>query len=186
MSSMGSLELIKETELTERQTELVDNIISSTNAQLMLIEDIMQVVKIEFENSQANSDKIHRREKFHLGTTLQSLKNVVVGYAQQFSVSIEFQIDQAVESVTVESNQSRLYQIISNLITNAVKASKSGDKVTFTCTYMGKKNEEEWFSFKVMDYGCGIPKSKIESIFEPFVQLYNNQSNIPRYVTSHM
>jgi len=66
--------------------------------------------------------------------------------------------------------------------------------VELTCKLVEKKADEEeqpnesnddikWICFQVKDYGTGIPQSKINSIFEPFIQLHNtNESKVPRYV----
>ena len=50
------------------------------------------------------------------GEALKSLQNVLVGYANQFSVNLQFHIDSDLNLLVVESNRSRLHQVISNLL----------------------------------------------------------------------
>ena len=173
MSSMGSLELLRETDLNEKQVELLETIISSNSVLLLLVEDILQL--LEFENKKENV-KIVYNQRFGLDECLKSLKSIMFGYASQFSVNLEFDVEEGIRHLFVESNQSRLHQILSNLLTNAVKASHKDGTVELHCNMLEGNN----ISFKVRDYGSGIPKSKIESIFEPFVQLHNvNESKVP-------
>jgi len=181
MSSMGSLELLKETTLNNKQSEIVDTIISSNSVLLLLIEDILQLVKIEFENKEGL--KKSNVQPICLCECLNALKNIVNGYASQFSVNLVFFIDDAISGLFVESNRSRLHQILSNLLTNAVKASKKDGSVELHCKVIGSDDNSKTIQFKVRDMGCGIPKSKLDVIFEPFIQLNsNNESKVPRYV----
>jgi len=181
MSSMGSLELLKETELNDKQHELVETIISSNGVLLLLVEDFLQLVKIEHENTQENIKEVNTQEVFSLRDCLKSLTNMVTGYASQFSVNFESSIDNTVERMVVESNRSRILQILANLLTNAVKASNKGGIVELSCTNMGLQEDGlTSIKFAVKDYGSGIPKHKIPTIFEPFVQLHNtNESKVP-------
>ena len=177
---MGSLELLKETPLSPTQTDLVDTVISSNNVLLMLIEDILELVKIEYEDKKQT--KTERETVFSMGDCLKSLKDVATGYANQFMVLLDFEIEEKVRGWMVSSNRSRLHQILSNLLTNAVKASRQEGRVELHCESV-KNCEKSTLMFRIKDYGSGIPKSKLESIFEPFVQLHNvNESIVPRYV----
>ena len=178
MSSMGSLELLKETPLNDKQT---DTIISSNSVLLMLIEDILDLVKIEYESKKKTSKEI-LNQVFPLDDCLKSLKDIVSGYAAQFGVILEFHIDAAAQGIFVESNRSRLHQILSNLLTNAVKASKKNGVVEVFCNIKERNSSDiATFCFQVKDYGTGIPKSKLSYIFEPFVQLNSlNESKVPR------
>ena len=181
---MGSLELLKDTSLSDRQQDLVDTIISSNSVLLILIEDILQLVKIEHENRHQGSTKVPD-QTFCLDECLQSLNNIVVGYATQFCVHLKFKIDERIKGMIVKSNRSRVHQILSNLLTNAVKASNSDGNVELDCQVIEEGNEKgeafKTVQFKVRDFGCGIPQSKLQAIFEPFVQLHNvNESKVPR------
>ena len=184
MSSMGCLELLNETELNNQQKDLARTIASSIGVLLMLIEDILELNKIEFENKEGTVQK--NNHMFSLGESLSSLKTVAQGYADQMSVYLDFDIQKEAHDMVVESNKSRLHQILSNLLTNAVKASKQHGKVELSCRILQEDGDvletnRRRVCFKVRDYGSGIPKDKIEAIFEPFTQLHNvNESKFPR------
>ena len=188
MSSLGSLELLKNTELNDDQLGILETITSSNSVLLWLIEDILQFVKVEFENKQPTINEITHKEVFSLERSFKSLKDILIGYANHLCISLDFEIDLKVKGLSVESNQSRIHQVLCNLLSNAVKASKRGSTVRMTCKLLDEMDEERdiksvrLFRFDVIDYGFGIPKSKIDSIFEPFVQLSTsvNESPFPR------
>ena len=174
MSAMGSLELLKETEMNDKQMELVDIIASSNGVVLMLIEDILALLKVEFEDKQ---DKQVQMQTFALGECMKSLKDMVTGYASHFEVSVEYHIEEEIKELIVESNRSRMHQIFSNLLTNAVKASKKNTCVLLDIGLKSITNGIANVEFKVTDFGCGIPQAQTKAIFEPFVQLRGNAND---------
>ena len=179
MSSIGCLELLKETPLNEKQNDLVDTIVSSNSVLLLLIEDILQIVKIEHEIAEVpNSQNVR---SFNLYESLLSMRGIISGYASIFKVKLTFQLDEQIKNKLVLSNASKLHQILSNLLTNAVKASKPDGEVVLSCQVINRKDDNLLVRFNCIDHGNGIPPHLIESIFEPFVQLQNNlQSKVPR------
>ena len=174
---MGSLELLKGTKLSEKQTDLLDTVTMSTNVLLMLVEDILELIKIENENGAVVQSSANWRT-FNLGECLISLRTMLLGFLSTFEVALNLKLGDGIETTIVESNRSRITQVLSNLITNAVKASKVGGEVNLHCSL----EKDGRFKFVVEDFGCGIPKDKITLIFEPFVQLHLNESKMPGYV----
>jgi signal transduction histidine kinase len=63
-------------------------------------------------------------------------------------------------------DRERTMQVCVNLLTNALKATESGGRVTFACDV-----SEDRVTFSVRDTGIGIPQGKFEAIFDPFTQL---------------
>nr|CAG4715855.1 unnamed protein product [Naegleria fowleri] len=189
LSSLGSLELLRETDLTEHQRDLVDTIAASDGILLNLIEDVLTLVKIEHESQIEHHDGVVDSTKyfqeFSLGHCVKMIGKIVKSYCKQFDVGIKVQIDDNTRDVFVRANQTRIHQIISNLMTNAVKASKKGDNVELICSTVGEIRtvngiQEQNVMFKVIDHGIGIPKSKQRTIFEPFAQLHNINERIYR------
>jgi PAS domain S-box-containing protein len=82
--------------------------------------------------------------------------------AERSGVSIEQNVPQA----TVEADEDRIVQVMTNLLGNAVKFSSSGDVVEFSAHPCGPE-----LLFMVRDHGRGIPESKLASIFERFQQV---------------
>ncbi|EFC41426.1 predicted protein [Naegleria gruberi] len=187
LSSLGSVELLRETNLTEYQRELVETIASSDGILLNLIEDVLTLVKIEHEKK--SDDKSSEATKFFkifsLNNCVKMMGNIIKSYSKQFQVNVNVSIDEQAKDLFVRANQTRIHQVISNLMTNGVKASKIGDSIDLECFVQGDERQvngviERDIIFKVKDNGIGIPKSKQAKIFEPFAQLHNlNQSIIP-------
>nr|CAG4713589.1 unnamed protein product [Naegleria fowleri] len=190
LSSLGSVELLRETPLTPIQQELIDTIAAADGILLTLIEDILTLVKLEYEQKSEKKDSSHvhsnqSTKTFSLGKSVKILENIIKSYSTHFRVNFKAQIDEKTKSTVVRGNQQRIHQIITNLLTNAVKASKPNDTVELTCCLTGKpKNNngrtQQEVTFQVSDHGCGIPKEKQRTIFEPFSQLHNlNESTYP-------
>ena len=68
----------------------------------------------------------------------------------------------------VRADREKLQQILFNLLSNAIKFTPSGGRITVEA---GATDGEPIATVKVTDNGDGIPAAKLESIFEPFVQL---------------
>lgn len=184
--SLGSVELLKETSLSDVQLELVETIASANDILLTLIEDVLMLVRLEHEKQQTN-DKYHAKysQVFSLGRCVRVLENIIKSYSTQFNVRFQITINEETSKTFVNANQPRIHQIISNLLTNAVKASRKNDIVELGCYALERKRTidgvtEQDIVFKVSDHGIGIPESKQKTIFEPFSQLHNvNESIYP-------
>jgi signal transduction histidine kinase len=80
--------------------------------------------------------------------------------------SLEYQCDAPSGNVYARTDPDKLRQIMINLISNAVKFTPEGGRVSVSCTLNGDS-----VSMHVEDTGPGIPRDKHEAVFEPFVQL---------------
>lgn len=186
---MGSIDLLRETPLNDHQKNLVDTIESAGGILLNLIEDVLTLVRIDHESKSAkgevNQQQRPSTQQFTLAHCTKIMENIMNSYSTQFDVKIDVHINAEAKGTIVRGNLPRIHQVISNLLTNAVKASKRGGSVELYCTL---KDIEESMNcvplqnveFKIVDTGIGIPKSKHATIFEPFTQLHNlNESIYP-------
>jgi PAS domain S-box-containing protein len=82
--------------------------------------------------------------------------------------------EEAPSNLQVMADRERLLQILTNLVTNAVRATAAGGRISLRAEATDKS-----VSISVEDTGCGIPDGKIEHIFSPFVQL-DRALNHPR------
>lgn len=144
----------------------VKMIVESGSSLLALIEDIMDISKIE-----AGQMKI-KYKPFHLNNLMDQLYSMFLVHplylhknAEQKNITLKYVKPD--ENATIMSDPDRLQQIFVNLIGNALKFTQKGF-VSFGCTI--KKNEIIFF---VKDTGIGIPKDKTEQIFERFTQVDN-------------
>jgi PAS domain S-box-containing protein len=144
----------------------VKMIVESGSSLLALIEDIMDVSKIE-----AGQMKI-KYKPFFLNTMIDQLYSIFLAnplYLQKNALqkNIELKYDKPDENTAIMSDSDRLRQIFVNLIGNALKFTEKGF-VNFG--YFIKKQE---ITFYVKDSGIGIPKDKTVTIFDRFTQVDN-------------
>ncbi|MGI8402366.1 MAG: sensor histidine kinase [Gemmatimonadaceae bacterium] len=85
---------------------------------------------------------------------------------------ISFSMDCADESVVALGDREKILQILTNLVTNAVRATAKGGRITVRCV-----NADDTVDFCVDDTGVGIPAEKLDHIFSPFVQLGRSLNN---------
>jgi PAS domain S-box-containing protein len=142
------------------QMEHLARIELSASHLLRLIEDVLQVARIE-----AGGDQIDL-EKVHLASAVTSVIAIVETQMQSKQLRFQNEVD---ESYTVWANFERLQQILLNLLTNAVKFTPVGGSVRVT-SQQAESNAAVVY-LEVTDTGIGIPAEKLDAIFEPFVQL---------------
>jgi len=105
-------------------------------------------------------------ELYPVKTSLNDLLLETVEVARQAATrhEVELQLDLASNLPGISLDLNRFKQVILNLITNAVQASSKGDKVKVTTGMADRWN----VALDVADEGCGIEKTKVNKIFQPF------------------
>lgn len=86
---------------------------------------------------------------------------------KQTQATMKFETE--LESMIIETDDSRLQQVLINLLINATKFTPEGSIVLEL-----KKESEDYLLFSVTDTGCGIPKEKQAAIFQRFEKLNEN------------
>lgn len=131
---------------------------------LSLVNDILDFSKIE-----AGKIELHE-EVFNLKLFLDDVCRTFKFKAEENNSSVEFKWDETLPE-TVKGDKFRLAQILNNLISNAVKFTKDGTiEVRASHTFIDKANEKVKVLLEVQDSGIGIPKDKIETVFDSFSQ----------------
>ena len=162
-SIIGFSELLAKTSgLTGTKAKYLDLIVSSGKSLLNLINDIIDISKIE-----AGQLKVKTRK-----TPLNPMMNEI--YISQYQINnikekgIGFTVKNSVESddFQIETDPFRFKQVINNLITNAMKFTDKGF-IEFGYRF----NTPEELLFYVKDTGQGMPKEKLDVIFERFGQI---------------
>lgn len=165
---IGFSELLREEDITVKERDNYLNIIDENSKQLLnLIDDIIDIAKIE-----ANELKISHNE-FNLSKLI---KEIEVNYKQlKFSknkpnITIKSYVPEECEDLIILTDKYRLRQLITNLLSNSLKFSSKGE-ISFGFKIVNKE-----IAFFVKDEGIGIPKDKLEEIFDRFKQVNYNDN----------
>ncbi|MDQ1276633.1 MAG: hypothetical protein QG610_2211, partial [Euryarchaeota archaeon] len=145
-------------ELNERQLKYVSNISISGKHLLGLINDILDLSKVE-----AGKMELHYSE-FPVGSVFDEVKNTLSPLARAKSLSIDFKSDP--DFGNIQADRSRLIQILYNLVSNAIKFTPEGGRVSVYC-----KKSGNGAIFSVTDTGIGISPEDKKKLFQPFTQI---------------
>ncbi len=158
---IGFSDLLKEERLTDAQKEYVDVIRNSGQSLLGLIDDILDLSKIEAGKIDIEIFDYSLLEIFNLIEPLMKAKASGKG--------IEFKIA-STEALPAQicTDPTRLKQCLINLTNNAIKFTEQGH--VYMNVSLEKNNNDSFIRFDVEDTGIGIPDEKQASIFEPFTQ----------------
>ncbi|NKB76745.1 MAG: response regulator [Gammaproteobacteria bacterium] len=157
---IGMSNLLLDTNLDEEQRDLCVTVVSSADALLTIINDILDVSKVE-------AGKLELEEiPFDLRECIENALDVVAAKASEKNLNLAYILeDDAPEHVT--GDPSRVRQIIINLLNNSLKFTMEGE-VTLI---VRMSDDGERLLFSVRDTGIGIPKDKIGDLFQSFSQV---------------
>ncbi|MGI2934934.1 ATP-binding protein [Vibrio diabolicus] len=160
---MGMTEILSQSELSSHQQEVVDDIDSSSQTLLTLLNDILDLSKIESGRLELSLVEADIREVVY--------QSMVLFQSKATSKQLELGINLAENIPTrVMVDDHRIKQVITNLVSNAVKFTESGH-IRVDVSYDAlPENERGTLMFKVEDTGIGIEQDKLTTIFEPFTQ----------------
>ena len=160
---IGLSGLLLDTELSEEQREFATSIRASANSLLTVINDILDFSKIDAGHLLLDLFPYDLRK-----TTNQAV-HLMAQRAQSKGLELIVDIGQEVPEAVL-GDASRIKQILTNLISNAIKFTDEG---TITVKVAYAKNE---LLFSVVDTGIGIAKDKVPILFNPFVQADSSTS----------
>lgn len=143
----------------EERKQYADLIMTNSNMLLKLIDDVLEVSKIE-------AGKL----KFNIGEhDVVALVNTAAKIAEtnRKSDDVEIRVATSISHLTIETDRERLLQVLANLTTNAKKCTEHGS-ITIA---LEKQPNDDMISISVSDTGCGIPKEKAQEVFERFSKL---------------
>ena len=144
-------------ELNAKQEEYLDDIISSGHQLLSLINDVLDLSKVEAGQVELEVEPFSLRDALERGVVM------VRERATKDGVQVALAADPEVD--VVEGDERRIRQVIFNLLSNAVKFTPAGGAVDVSTA---RVNGEVWVS--VADTGPGLPPEDHERIFEEFQQ----------------
>ena len=146
--------------LTEAQRADVEAIHRNERHLLSLIEEVLTFAKLDAGRIRLEPEDVR------VSAALASITDLIAPQMEQ--KHLEYGLEPCDASLAVFADVEKLQQIVLNLLSNAVKFTPAGGQITIAAAAHAHGNQVE---IRVRDTGIGIPADKIESIFEPFVQL---------------
>ena len=162
---LGTLELLELTTLDNRQRVYLNTMARSSSTLLQLISDILDVSKIESGQMALEAGRF---------CPLDMVEEVVDAYAaaaESKGLQIYACIDADVPD-QLDGDQSRIRQILNNLLNNAIKFTDFG-RVVLRLKVLQRDKGRVTLQWQVTDTGLGISQSQQQRLFEPFYQVFN-------------
>ena len=159
---MGMTQLLELTTLTDEQQDYVKSLTVSGKSLLTLINDILDLSKIEAEKITITPVEFDLHQA--IGDICLMQKSVIFEKKLKLNINIAEDFPR-----WVEGDQLRVKQIILNLLGNAVKFSSQGS-ITIAVQILEKLHHQIVAQISVTDTGTGISPEALEDIFKPFVQ----------------
>ena len=155
---IGLLGIAIKTDLNEKQGDLLKKVKSSSDMLLEIINDVLDISKIEA--GKMNIEK----SSFNLKNLLNTIENLMIVKATEKNISLSIEYDN-IENYNFLGDSLRISQVLSNLVSNAIKFSDEG-KINITIKMLQNLNVR----FEVKDSGIGLKPEQIENLFEDFTQ----------------
>ena len=163
---VGFSNLLSECDLPmNKRIEFKELVEENNNHLLQLINDILDISKIEAKQLSLNKNTVN------LNNLLRNIYNsILMTQKKKHNTAVKFSITTLPQDFTIETDETRVNQILTNLINNAYKFTDKGEiKISISIS-------EQKAVFEVSDTGIGIKEEDIEKIFERFYRIDNNSS----------
>ena len=160
---IGFSDILSNSNMETENKEKAEIISKSAKALLNIINDILDISKIEsgkYEISKTN---------FDLKDLLDQIVQLYAVNTKQKNIRFLYTLDESIPNF-VFSDETRLKQVLSNIISNAIKFTPENKKVTFDVKLLNLNENTANVRFSVKDEGIGISPENQKNIFEPFSQ----------------
>lgn len=141
-------------------SDYIQKIKSSGKQMLTLINDILEMARLD------NGKVEHLQETFDMTAVAREIGDVFGAQAELEQKY--FTQELKLEPVNVNGDLQGLHQILNNVLSNAIKYTPAGGKISFMVRREQDKNNRANFSFIVQDTGCGMSEKFLEKIYTPF------------------
>jgi PAS domain S-box-containing protein len=159
---IGITEMLLDTGLNPEQRNLTETIRTSGESLLTIINDILDFSKIEA--GQLSFEELD----FDLRKVVEDTLEMMAGQAQGKGIELVGGVEPEVPT-KLRGDPGRLHQVLTNLISNAIKFTKAGE-VAISVTAQVETETEVQVRFEIKDNGPGIPPETQARLFQPFVQ----------------
>ena len=151
---VGFSEIIAVTESEEEKMEYLEIIQKNSNLLLQLINDILDLSRIESGKSEMHFQQVE------IAGLVEEVEKV-----HQLKMNVELKVIRPEGEYWTSTDRNRVMQVLFNFLSNAIKNTEKGS-IT-----LGLKHEGPWLKLYVSDTGCGISKEKLPQIFTRFEKL---------------
>jgi PAS domain S-box-containing protein len=160
---VSMLQLLETSGANAEQREFCALALQSTNRLTRLLSDILDLSRVEAGKMQIRADR------FNLPETIRQAVDLFAPIALQTGVELRHHWDPALPTWAV-GDPVRLQQILTNLVGNAFKFTRSGHVSVEAYPLPAKAEGQARIFFSVSDSGCGMSDEVIKRLFEPFTQ----------------
>lgn len=162
-SIIGFSEMLQETELDEEQRSDLEAIASAGALLLELINDILDLSKIEAGKANLNLTEVDLQE------TVQEVTSLFRPTLERKGIALSIELSEAMQA-PIHTDRTRLQQVLNNLMSNAVKFTETGSIQLKAWTEDHDEDDGPRYYISVTDSGVGIPENKLEGVFHAFTQ----------------
>lgn len=163
------LKLAQETDMNKEQAGYVETAIASGRNLLQVVNDVLDLSKIEAGKIELVESLFHPRE------LMESVASIFRLQAEDKGLELHWEVSDKVDEAYV-GDQGRIRQILFNLVGNALKFTETGSISILCDSVSPPKKAYGQILFEVRDTGIGIPEDKIHSIFKTFEQVDGSYS----------
>jgi PAS domain S-box-containing protein len=179
---IGFSEVLKEQyfgPLVDKQQEYVDDILESGRHLLSLINDILDLARVEAGKPELDLSPVNISELIDNSMIMIKQK------AAKHGITLEKEVAPELEEQKITADQRKLKQILYNLFSNAVKFTPDGGTVTVRAEQVHGRTrqgfetgtDQAYVEISVTDTGIGIDPAYQEKVFEPFFQIYRTRQD---------
>jgi signal transduction histidine kinase/CheY-like chemotaxis protein len=151
-----------------KQSHYLKNINQSVNYISRLINDLLDFARLETGNLTIENHPVH------LQKLIEEVASGFYPMASGKNLKLELEIKD-IEGKIYETDSARIIQILSNLISNALKFTDKG-QITAKCSVKRSKGKKDWVQIKITDTGIGIKEENIKLIFEEFSRISSDDN----------
>lgn len=163
----GMVSFLQDTTLNEEQRDYTNTIQTSANSLLMIINDILDLSKVDAGMMKLNY------EWFHTRALIEDVNELVSAMAIARRLELNYIVDEDVP-IYVKGDRVRIRQVLLNVIGNAIKFTESGEVFSRCTVKSGASAQGEhqvMLEFAVIDTGRGFTEEERNLIFKPFSQI---------------
>ncbi|BBD08064.1 response regulator [Desulfovibrio ferrophilus] len=161
----GMLQLLQDSPVNKEQEQWISMALASEKSLLTVINDILDLSRLEAGRLELSDTP------FSLIDSLETVINTFKIQADSQGIDLRYELDPGLPK-RISGDETRLRQVLFNLVGNAIKFTPSGEIILKAFLYE-EQSEVLTLGFTVSDTGIGIPKDRLEDIFREFVQVHS-------------